>query len=720
MKLLFYVFHFGKLSQANCFLSSETIADCFALNESENEADRSPKPKCHLPPCPAPKPKPKPKNDDASETRNHISRPNEKLASEPVSVICSSITDSTAVICSEVDMPQADVGNLTSSLSVADAAAMFEQKCSLPVKSLPPEKCKKPSTNRHSVTDFSFQASQQTEVKIVSTDEQEVPQETVLPFLGTDIRNDNSVGKEKQQDHLASGREVKPEMCVKTDIADSLVEDSREKLPSSGDSGRLYRSPSYEKALTDDVLEINPRQSLSYDEELLPKRTRSVSSDLSDVSDSYLNLDAKILATCQAVPLSTEKRFDKENETNMVTVKNLLDSSTSSCVNTSRSLPPPLLPPLTAPSKPNASFPNGRKKDVYEGSAADGMTSTTVTIGVAHSNLEKFVYPSLPQGRSSNNEPRNEPDYVNVNTENLNNPSHVKRSSSDGVTKLPTKSRQRKKLENRNNSRKEKDHCNSVFYCNVDLLDGVSKNNRHDSEGHNSEQVHGQSDDYFMPACGGSDSRRSKETSSKLKEDYANMNAELLSKVSLLQSLRKPSDLDVMTSATGAGTEDNYSEINDLDVQTPRQLAAERALVDEEGYSMIGEEKEFGDGVCDDSDYIYPDNWTGRSQNSSISDPYVNDNSCEEVFVSASSDVREKLSHVLKHLHETPRSGPISSCDLDRLNPVSSSLSRSSSGISTGTACLSENSSSPQQFADKKVCFLVLKLVMQAHGVIYI
>lgn len=687
------------------FFSSETFADCCASNEPENEADRSPKPKCHLPPCPAPKPKPKPKNDDTSETRNHISRSHEKLDSEPVSVICSSITDSTAVICSGVDVPQAGIGNSTSSLSVADAAAMFEQKCSLPVKSLPPEKCAKPSTNRHSVTDFSLQASWQTEVKI----------------LCTDVQEEHSVSKQKQQDHLVSGNQMEPEMCVKTDTADSLVEDSREKLPSSGDLGRLYRSPSYERALTDDVLEINPRWSLSFDGEALPKKTRSVSSDLSDVSDSYPNLDAKILAICQTASLSTERRFDKENETDMVTVNNLLDSSASSCINTARSLPlPPFPPPPTAPSKPNASFPNGRKKDVYEGSAADGMASTAVSICVTPSNLEKFVYPSLPQGRSSNKEARNEPDYVNVNNKNLNNLPHVKRSSSDGVNKLPTKSRQRKKLENHNNSRKEKEQCNSVFYCNIDLADGASKSNRHnDSEQHELEQMHGQSDDCFIPACGGSDSCRSKETSSKLKEDYENMNAELLSKVSLLQSLRKPSNLDSMTSATRAGTEDTYSEINDSDVQTAAQLAAEHALVDEEGYSVIGEEKKLGDGVCDDSDYIYPDNWTGHSKNSSISDPYVNDNSCEEVFVSTSSDVREKLSHVLKQLYDSPRSGHIS-CDLDRLNPAGSSLSRSSSGISTDAACLSENSSSPQQFSDKKVCFLVLKLVMWVRDVIYI
>lgn len=473
---------------------------------------------------------------------------------------------------------------------------------------------------------------------------------------------DNSTTKEKQQHHLVLESKVKRELRVKTDLVDSVVEETRD-LSISVDSGRLHRSPSYEKALEDGFGKF------SFEKE--SERTQSVSSDRSDGSGGYQNMDGNGSSICKVVPMSAER----VNETCVASVGDELrvDSISIGCIRPTRSAPPPPLPSSKAP------FMNRKKKGSAENgtSAEEDRKLITPNNSGMVSNSDK-LNTAIPGGKSKvscEKQPRSRPDYTDVTSENQSIRSNVRGSSSDGVKMLPVKSiGQQKKSGDSDKVSKEKDRHKSVFYRNIDSRDVIPENDEHSSVSE-WKKMHRHSDAYLVPVSHNSDPCCLEDATSESTQLYENVEVDLMSKASPSRPSRKLSDLDVfipVTTNAGEESSDAYSEINELDQPIPIQ----NALVDEEGYSVINGDTEVDESVYEnDSDYIYSDNWTGSSSNPHDFDSYVcstNDKGSEEVFVSPSAET----SH--RHLFATPRSN-LTSCDLGHSTPLSSSVSRSSS-----------------------------------------
>lgn len=556
--------------------------------------------------------------------------------SESASVISVSLTD-IATIKSEEEA----TGEEVTSSSISDSAAKCEQTDSFPVK---------PPRRKHKKLSMKSEA-------------------TVDSSLSTGEQNDNAATKEKQQLHLVLGSKVKRELHVKTDLVDSVMEETRD-LSISVDSGRLHRSPSYEKALEDGFEEF------SFEKE--SKRTKSVSCDLNDASSGYQNMDGNVLSICNAVPTSAEREINRVNETCVASVGDELHVNSIGCIQPTRSAPPP--PPSKAPVM------NRKKKNLVQNSTSvkeDHKCITPNNSGM-DANSNKFNT-AIPEGKlkvSCEKQPRSRPDYTNVTPKNQSILSNVRSSSSENVKKLPMKSiRQQKKSEDSDNVNNEKDRHKSIFYRNIDSPDVIPENDEHRLVSER-KKMHRHSDTYLIPVSHESDSCSLEDAASESTQHYENVKVDLMSKTSPSQSSRKLSDLDVFIPVTTNALEepsDAYSEINELDQPIPIQ----NTLVDEEGYSMINGDMELDERVYEnDSDYIYSDNWTGSSSNPHDFDSYIcstNDKNTEEVFLSPNAET----SH--RHLFDTPRSN-LTSCDLGHSTPLSSNVSRSSSAASADAA----------------------------------
>lgn len=501
---------------------------------------------------------------------------------------------------------------------------------------------------------------------------------------------ENHDDKKKQSRPVKAETKPKPKLFVNVLEPNDSLTDRGKSSPASADSGRLYRSASYERALEDDIFGSGVTEADhlkdNEKEEGQKKKTDTVLSDVkasvseSDISVNYLGPE----------PVKDVTVVSKERVLENVQDLPLLNRKGNGSIYPIRLAPPP-------PSKANAPILKRIPKN------PEGL---------------KGVAPS---------------EYMDLQSKSIrtSDASVVKRSTSDCIGKksLPTgkagqaKQKLRKKSGDGEKGKSESvRQSESVFY--VNLSNSTSDLNEENVAidkaplGENKTRV--DSDDYLLPT------NDSQTVSSS--EGYANSPSFYQNTQGTTPNtkMKNPSisSLDTIIPAPGKTREpveemepDNistntYYEINELDLP----VHIEDGTLDEEGYSMIAENNSNankGNGEDADTDYIYPEHWENNSQPSRLSDTYIYpvDEECK-AFSPKSGEkfaavVRPRTITDLSLVCEEGDSRPSSwVCDSAFQSPAcSSSLSRSSSALSNSTYQTTD-ASSPSELTEEdiKVC----------------